>query len=57
MVFFSAATPPSNSEIKIHVYSEDQVPVMRCHAHTEDNEHEGISIEKIMFGLTLYYVR
>ena len=50
--FFSAAAPPANSEIKIHVYPEDQVPVMTCHAHTEGNEHEGISIEKIVFGLT-----
>ena len=33
-----ADIPPENSTIKIHVYSEDNVPVMRCAAHSENSE-------------------
>ncbi|CAB3999089.1 cellular tumor antigen p53-like isoform X2 [Paramuricea clavata] len=37
---FSADTPPPNSEIKVVVFSEDNVPVMRCRSHTEGNDNQ-----------------
>ena len=41
---FSADTPPPNSEIKVVVFSEDNVPVMRCRSHTEGiDQCEGIT--------------